>query len=131
MPLRGTRMKPLVKLVSSATRTRVVMTRGPERLLRANLPPLSQVKHERAVTSLLDALSMWVDEALCVALSAADLESCFRLGLTDEMYAGARSVFYAVEVAALRRRRGPGPSLGAEPTDARQLSLLGRPGGAR
>jgi hypothetical protein len=40
--------RALVTLVSSASRTRVLVKVGPDELLRANLPPLSRVRHERA-----------------------------------------------------------------------------------
>jgi hypothetical protein len=33
----------------SVTRTRVLVSRGPDELLRACLPPPSQVRHERAM----------------------------------------------------------------------------------
>src|ERR1700693_5223877 len=86
-----------VTLVPSETRTRLLLTRGQDELLRAELPPFSEVKNEQAVTKLLEGLSLWMDQQLCVALYAAEQERSFRLGLLDELYAGTRSVFYAVE----------------------------------
>ena len=114
-----------VRLKPSTRRTRVeVRTSAGKPLLRASLPPLSTVRHRRAVTTLLEALSLWLDERLCVALCAGEPESCFDFGLTDELGVGARSVFYAVEVVSLGRRHGAG--------DERQLSLMGpRDGGAQ
>lgn len=78
---------------------------GQHEVLRANLPPLSQVRQRRAVTTLLEALSLWMDARIGVALSAADWESCFSFALTDEFGVGSRSVFYAIEVVESRTRR--------------------------
>lgn len=104
-----------VTLVSSATKTRVLVMQGRDELLRAELPPLSAVMHEAAVKRLLEGLSLWLDQRVCVALSAPERDSdLFRLDLVDELGAGSRSVFYAVETippGALhhpRRLRGVG-----------------------
>src|SRR5438477_5119907 len=116
-----------VRLTPSARRTRVeVRTTAGKPLLRASLPPLTQVRHHRAVTTLLEALSLWLDERLCVALCAGELETWFDFDLTDELGVGARSVYYAVEVVARERR--PRGTARAE----QQLSLIAsREGGAR
>jgi len=125
-------MEPYVTIVPSPERTLVLMTLGADELLRANLPPLSAVRHERAAKTLLEALSCWMDARLCVALSAAEPETYFRCGLVDELGVGVRSVFYAAEVVASgprqrgRRIRGVGDF-----REVRQLSLLARPGGER
>jgi len=115
-----------VRLTPSKRRTRVEvrMTSG-KALLRASLPPLTEVRHHRAVTTLLEALSLWLDERVCVALCVGERASCFAFGLTDELGGGARSVFYAVEVVGPERRRR---RAGAEI----QLSLMAeREGAAR
>jgi hypothetical protein len=112
-------MECYVRLTPTARRTRVEVRRTDGKpLLRASLPPLSQVQHHRAVTTLLEALSLWLDGRVCVALSVAEKASCFEFGLTDELGVGARSVFYAVEVVdRTPRRRGVG-------RDERQLTLV-------
>lgn len=107
----------------------MLMTRGRDTLLKGQLPPLEKVLHERAATALLEALSLWVDERLCVALYAENSESCFRFGLADELGVGARSVFYAVEVLAPRHRVARRPRETARPDE--QLKLLAKPDGVR
>lgn len=97
---------PLVTLASSPTRTRLLVTVGADEVLRANLPRLDRIRNERAVKALLEGLSLWMDERLCVALSAAGSESYFRLDLTDELGTGVRGLYYAVDVVEPRRRRG-------------------------
>jgi hypothetical protein len=120
--------RALVTLVSSASRTRVLVKVGPDELLRANLPPLSRVRHERAAKVLLEALSLWLDERLCVALSADESADYFRLDLTDELGAGARSVYYAVEVVERRpRRRGSRIRDLGDFRELHQLALLADP----
>jgi hypothetical protein len=118
-----------VTLVPKQSGTNVLLMQGQDELLRARLPPLEKVRHAQAVTRLLEALSLWLDTRLCVALSAADTVHSFRLQLTDELGAGARSVFYAGEPVATgirqgRRLRGVG-GFG----EARQLWLGASAGG--
>lgn len=121
-------MEALMTLVPSATRTRVLLTRGKDTLLKAHLPPLSSLRHREAAKRLLEALSLWMDERLCVALYAAKPENCFEYDLTDELGVGARSLYYAVEVLGPRRPRGHRRSVDGPPAD--QLRLLAKPGGA-
>ena len=120
-------MEALLTLAPTPRGTRVLMTRGRDTLLKGHLPPLEKLIHARAATTLLEALSLWVDGRLSVALYAENLESCFRFGLTDELGVGARGVFYAVEVLAPRHRHAGRPS-GASQDE--QLKLLAKPGGA-
>ena len=123
-------MEALLTLVPSPRKTRVLLTSGKDVLLRGKLPPLNKLFHERAVVTLLEALSLWVDGRLCVALYADERVDCFRLGLTDELGVGARSVFYAVEVLA-RTRRGRRDGSGDAIVAELQLPLIAKPGGAQ
>ena len=121
-------MKTWVALNSTSKRTRVVVTLGGAVVLRANLPPLAAARHTRAVTTLLEALSLWMDERLCVALSAERQDDCFRFELADEMGVGARSVYYAVEMVKHEHRRRSRPGDAGKP---RQLALVAPLDGAR
>jgi hypothetical protein len=119
-----------VTLVPTETSTRVLVMQGQDEVLRAVLPPFSQVKHEQGVARFLEALSLWFDQRVCVALCAGPSESSFRLGLVDELYAGARSVFYAVEPVPREARR-PGRRVRGlgDFTEERQLWLCASTGG--
>jgi hypothetical protein len=101
-------MRYTVVIVPSPTRTRVLVSQGPDELLRAVLPPPSMVCHERAAMALLEGLSLWLDAKLHVVLSVAEREAGSCLALTDEMGLGMRSVYFDVEVhdRRARRRRG-------------------------
>jgi hypothetical protein len=114
-----------VVLSPSAKWTRVLVSHGPDEVLRAILPPPSLMRHERAATTFLEALSLWLDATLPVVLSVGDREASFCLGLTDEMGLGLRSVFYRVEVVGRgRRRRGTRIRGVGAFADLRQLTLV-------
>ena len=102
-----------------------MVMKGQDEVLRAELPPLSEVAHDNAVRKVLEGLSLWLDQRLCVALSVREQdEDSFRLDLVDELGAGARSIYYVVEPIAARglprprRLRG-----GGDFTELRQLCL--------
>jgi hypothetical protein len=122
-------MKTWVLVTATSKRTRVVATVGDVVALRANLPPLSTLRNARAVTTLLEGLSLWADDRLCVALCAENPESCFRFDLVDEMGLGARSVYYAVELVKREPRRQRRRA--AEAGEVEQLPLVALQGGAR
>jgi hypothetical protein len=113
-------------LSPTAKWTRLLVSHGPDELLRAILPPPSQVRHERAATTLLEGLSLWLDTRLAVVLSVDAREAGFCLGLTDELGVGAQSVFYRVEVTerGRRRRRGTRIQGVGDFADLRQLCLV-------
>ena len=119
-------MRYQVVIVPSATRTRVLVTEGSDELLRAVLPSPSQLRHERATTTFLEGLALWLDAKLHVVLSVDAKEAGFCLGLTDEMGVGVRSLFFDVEVRDPRVRRRPGRRIRGvgDFADVRQLRLV-------
>ena len=119
-------MRYQVVIVPSATRTRVLVTEGSDELLRAVLPSPSRLRHERATTTFLESLALWLDAKLYVVLSVDAKEAGFCLGLTDEMGVGVRSLFFDVEVRDRRVRRRPGRRIRGvgDFADLRQLRLV-------
>jgi hypothetical protein len=119
-------MRYQVVIVPSTTRTRVLVTEGPDELLRAVLPSPSQLRHERATTTFLEGLALWLNAMLHVVLSVDAKEAGFCLGLTDEMGVGVRSLFFDVEVRDPRVRRRPGRRIRGmgDFADLRQLRLV-------
>lgn len=119
-------MNYTVVMIPSATRTRVLLSQGPDELLRALLPPPAQMRHERAAITFLEGLALWLDAKLQVVLSVDEREAGFCLGLTDEMGVGTRSVYFDVEVLdrGARRRRGQRIRGVGDFADLRQLRLL-------
>jgi hypothetical protein len=126
-PARGAAMESYrVVLSPSAKWTRVLLTHGPDELLRAILPPPSQVLRDRPVPTFLEGLAEWLDVRLPVVLSvgAQQVGSC--LGLTDDLGVGRRCLYYEVEVRerGLRRRRGARIRGLGDFGDLRQLRLV-------
>ena len=115
-----------VVLSPSSKWTRVLVRHGPDELLRAILPPPSQLRHARAASTFLEGLSLWLDTTLPVVLSVDAREAGACLGLTDELGIGARSVFYRVEVVERARRRRSGTRIQGvgDFADLRQLRLV-------
>jgi hypothetical protein len=97
-----------VVIVPSATRTRVLVTEGPDELLRAILPSSSQLQHDRAAIVFLESLALWLNAKLHVVLSVDAQEAGCCLGLTDELGVGVCSLFFDVEVRDRRAHRRPG-----------------------
>jgi hypothetical protein len=119
-------MKYTVVMIPSAMRTRVLLSHGPDELLRAVLPPPSQVRHERSTITFLEGLAMWLDAKLHVVLSVDAKEAGFCLGLTNEMGVGIGSVYFDVEVHDRRARRRRGQRIRGigDFADLRQLRML-------
>ena len=115
-----------VVLSPSAKWTRVLLTHGPDELLRAFLPPPSQVLRDRPVPTFLQGLAEWLDVRLSVVLSvgAQEVSSC--LGLTDDLGVGKRCLYYEVEgrERGLRRRSGARIRGLGDFGDLRQLRLV-------
>jgi hypothetical protein len=122
-------MNTLVRLSAEPTRTRVLITQGSTDIGKAILPPSSSA-HPRAMATLLEGLSLFMNERLCVVLCVDEHSaSCGSLGLLDALGYGERSVFYEVGVAARvsradRRRADRGLHLadGGDFRDLRQLT---------
>ena len=123
----------IVTLVPSSRQTRMLLTHGPDELIRAVLPPPPSIHRDRAVPMFLEGLAEWVDSQIRVVLSVDAREASFCLGLTDEMGYGMRGLFYDVEVVepGARRRRGARIRGIGDFTDLRQLSLVEPPKGPR
>jgi hypothetical protein len=97
-----------LQLVPSGTRTRLVLTQGPRRGARAVLPPLTHVRHGRAVTTLLESLALWLYAPVRVALCADASGTTSWLGLTDARGSGTRGLFHEVRLLAPRDKHQGG-----------------------
>jgi hypothetical protein len=121
-------MNTLVRLSAEPTQTRVLITRGSRDIGKAILPPTSNA-HPRATATLLEALSLYMNERLCVVLSVDEWSaSSDSLGILDAFGHGESSVFYEVAVAtrlsrASRRKASRVMHLpGGDFRDLRQLN---------
>jgi hypothetical protein len=121
-------MNTLVRLSAEPTQTRVLITQGSRDIGKAILPPTSNA-HRRATATLLEGLSLYMNERLCVVLSVDEWSaSSDSLGILDALGHGQHSVFYEVAVAARlssAQRRKASRVLrlpGSDFRDLRQLS---------
>ena len=112
-----------VVIVPSATRTRVLVTDGPDELLRAVLPSSSQLRYKRATTTVLESLALWLNAKLHVVLSVDAKDAGFCLGLTDELGVGVRSLF-ARPNASKARHNEVSMSLSAAATEPRSSTQI-------
>jgi hypothetical protein len=107
----------IVRLSAEPTRTRLLMTQGSRDIGKVILPRAPSA-HPRAAATLLEGLSLFLGERLCVVLCVDEgsTSSC-ELGLLDGLGFGERSVFYEVGIAARESR--------ADRRAARALRLAG------
>jgi len=113
--------RPVLILRPTPLATRVLLRRGQRDLLRAELPPPAQT-HPRAAATLLEGLSLWLQERLSAVLYA-DARGCSSaLGLCDGFGFGEHTDHYEVEVLVPGRRHGLGSF-----RDLRQLAVRGEP----
>lgn len=110
-------------VMASAEQTRLLLTLGPDELLRAVLPPPDRIGHASACPTLLRGLARWLDRPLHVVLSADDDRRSSCLGLTDALGVARESIYYRVQVAERPRQRRKGRRLRGV-GDFRQLYLL-------
>ena len=117
----------IVTISTKGPQTRVLLTSGPDELMRSNLPPASCVYYERAVSTFLEGLSMWLDHKLHVVLSVDARDASYCLGLTDNLGIGEQHVFFDVEVRMHKSSRKQGSRIRGlgDFSDMRQMLLLG------
>jgi len=116
----------IVRLSAEATRTRLLITQGSKDIGKVLLPPAPSA-HRRAAATLLEGLSLFLGERLCVVLCVDErsTSSC-ELGLLDGLGYGERGLFYEVGVAARlsRAERRADQSLRLCGSDFRDLRRL-------
>lgn len=100
-------MKASITVTARQTRILVHDETG-DRML-AQLPPLSSVRHPRALPTLLEALALWCGHLVPVVISVDELFDWQRSGLSDALDYGTETIFYTVEIVPLERERRPGP----------------------
>ena len=102
-------MRPttLTILVSEA-QTNLLLTQGPDEMMRAVLPPASQVVNPSIGPQLLQSIASWLNQQLDVVLCVDDPQIWSCLGLTDGLGCARDTVSYTVQVVdrEAHRRRG-------------------------
>lgn len=113
--------RPRLICKPTTTATRLLLLEGDQELLRAALPPPpSCASLLRAAPTLCEALALWLDQPLSVALCAQPWDGLSGLGLCDDFGFGVKTLHYEVEVLDPRSRGRLGSF-----RDLRQLGLRG------
>lgn len=115
----------IMTIKPDALQTRVLATRGLDEVLRAVLPPPSQI-HCRAAPTLAEAMALWFQRQLSIVLYADVTEKRFAMGLCDGLGLGVHNVHYEVNVLMREDLRG-GKRLGGRGnfSELRRLCLEG------
>jgi hypothetical protein len=116
--------KILVTIAPDRDRVRILARAGTQDLLKAVLGPAERT-HPRAAATLLEGLSLWHQQALCVVLVAGESSDGSALSLCDGLGFGQRSVHYEVGIATRAGRRRGRRALGGlgDFRDLRQLTF--------
>ena len=115
----------ILTMLASPTQIRLLLTNGPDELMRAVFPPCPRTQGVSSAPLLLQAIASWLGNRVHVVLCADYPPNWSCLGLSDDLGCGLDSLFYTVEVVergALRRRGRRLRGIG----DFRQLHLLRR-----
>jgi hypothetical protein len=112
-----------VTIAPTRDRVRILATALGKDVLKAVLPPI-ETAHRRAVTTLLEALSLWHGQPLSVVLSADDSEPGFAMGLLDGLDFGESTLFYEVTLAVPDPGRRPSLRGLGEFADLRRVALI-------
>lgn len=100
-------MKPYTLIVSASRgRMRLLLLDETDEIMKADLPSGILPRHPRALTTILEGMSMWLGAKLHVVVSADALEYSYCPELVDDLGGVAPSVFFEVEIAPRTRRPG-------------------------
>jgi hypothetical protein len=100
-------MKPYKLIVSAVRgRMRLLLLDESDEIMKADLPSGIYLRHPRALTTILEGLSMWLGTKLHVVVSADALDNSYCPELVDDLGGMAPSVFFEVEIAPRVRRPG-------------------------
>jgi hypothetical protein len=102
-------MDELVMTISAtAAETRVLLTHGPDEVLKARLRAVATPAHRFAGPMLCEAMALWHDRRVRAVVSAESEETLFALGLCDGLGIARATLHYVVEPLFMDqpRRRG-------------------------
>lgn len=118
--------RPTVFLKTSAGSTKILVRSDRDEVLKAVLPPAATPPHPRALPTLLEAMALWYQAPAHAVLCATEQAWWCRLGLLDDLYLGADTVHYTVELRQRGHERRPQRIAGLGSfDDLRQLTLRG------
>jgi len=102
-------MDELVMTISATAReTRILLTQGPDEVMKARLRAVATPAHRFAGPMLCEAMALWHDQRVRAVVSAESEEILFALGLCEGLGVARATLHYVVEPLLLDepRRRG-------------------------
>jgi hypothetical protein len=91
-------MDELVMTVSATAReTRILLTQGPDEVMKARLRAVSTPAHRFAGPMLCEAMALWHDQRVRAVVSAESEEVLFALGLCDGLGIARATLHYVVQ----------------------------------
>jgi len=102
-------MDELVMTISATSReTRVLLTQGPDEVLKARLRAAAIPAHRFAGPMLCESMALWHDQRVRAVVSAESEDVLFALGLCDGLGVARATLHYVVQPLFMDepRRRG-------------------------
>jgi hypothetical protein len=91
-------MDELVMTISASEReTRILLTQGPDEVMKARLRAVATPSHRFAGPMLCEAMALWHDQRVRAVVSAESEEILFALGLCDGLGVARATLHYVVE----------------------------------
>lgn len=91
-------MDELVMTVCATTReTRILLTHGPDEVMKARLRSVSKPAHRFAGPMLCEAMALWHDQRVRAVVSAESEDILFALGLCDGLGLADATMHYVVQ----------------------------------
>ena len=91
-------MDELVMTISATAReTRVLLTQGPDEVMKARLRAVATPAHRFAGPMLCEAMALWHDQRVHTVVSAESEDILFALGLCDGLGVARATLHYVVQ----------------------------------
>jgi hypothetical protein len=91
-------MDELVMTIGATAReTRVLLTHGPDEVMKARLGAVSKPAHRFAGPMLCEAMALWHDQRVRAVVSAESEDILFALGLCDGLGIAHATLHYVVQ----------------------------------
>jgi hypothetical protein len=91
----------VMTIAATARETRILLTQGPDEMMKARLRAVSTPAHRFAGPMLCEAMALWHDQRVRAVVSAESEEILFALGLCDGLGIAHATLHYVVEPVCL------------------------------
>lgn len=120
--------KLVMTIAATACETRILLTHGPDEVMKARLRAVSKPVHRFAGPMLCEAMALWHDQRVHAVVSAESEEILFALGLCEDLGVAHCTLHYVVHpLLQDERRRGRRlAGLGEFPREHRLRRSVGR-----